>query len=257
MKKCYLFTILSLMSFISFSQIGGLAFSLGLPQNDFKENTDATGFGLDLSFAFPFQKEVPVYLGLDINYMVYGRNAQNENLFASITAPNGAELARLDIPLRIVNTNSLFGTHAFLRVVAPFELIQPYAEGLFGFRYISTTTKILDRSDDRRWATEDDSDIISRDTVLDDWILSYGYGGGFLIQVAPNFFVDLRANFFKGERAKYFDGDDTAAWTVEFSGDPTSFDENTVSGDDLAFSSTPRESTTDMLVIKFGVAFKF
>ena len=254
MKK-YLFTLmLAFGFFISRAQMGSLAFSLGLPQNDFKAHTDATGFGGDLSFAFPFQKGIPVYFGLDINYMIYGRNARNEDLFASITNQNGAELARLEIPLRIVNTNNIFGTHAFIRAVAPLELIQPYGEVLFGFRYIYTNTKILDRSDNRRWATDDDSDVISRETVLDDWILSYGFGGGFLIRVAPNIFIDLRANFFKGQRAQYYDGKDTESWEVTFSG--SNFDQATVSGDDLVFQTQPRESTTDILLIKFGVAYK-
>ena len=52
------------------------------------------------------------------------------------------------------------------------------------------------------------------------------------------------------------DGNDTASWTVEFSGDPNTFDAATVGGDNLTFATTTRESTTDMLVIKFGVAFK-
>ncbi|MEO1254958.1 MAG: hypothetical protein AAFY41_08740, partial [Bacteroidota bacterium] len=119
-----------------------------------------------------------------------------------------------------------------------------------------TNTKILDRSNDRRWATEDDSDVISRETVLDDWILSYGFGGGFLIKVGPNFFIDLRANYFRGQRAEYFDGEDTENWEVTFSGGSGNFDETTVSGDDLTFDTDPRESTTDLLVIKFGIAFK-
>lgn len=254
MKKHLLITFLSFLSIVSFGQMGSIGFSLGLPQNDFKENTDATGFGGDLSFAFPFQKGTPIYLGLDINYMIYGRNAQNEDLFASINDQNGNELARLEIPLRIVNTNSIFGTHAFIRGIIPLDMIQPYGEVLFGFRYISTNTKILDRSDDRRWATEDDSDVISRETVLDDWILSYGAGGGFLIKIAPKAFIDLRVNYFKGQRAEYFDGQDTESWEVTFSG--SNFDETTVSGDDLTFDTSPRESTTDLLVIKFGVAFK-
>ena len=256
MKKYLL--VIALLGFFCFegaAQMGSLALSFGLPQNDFKENTDATGFGGDLSFAFPFQKGTPIYLGLDINYMVYGRNARNEDLFATINDQNGNELARLDIPLRIVNTNSIFGTHAFIRGIIPLELIQPYGEVLFGFRYISTNTKILDRSSDRRWATEDDSDVIARETVLDDWLLSYGFGGGFLIKVGSNFFIDLRADFFKGQRAEYFDGEDTESWDVTFSG--SGFDEATVTGDDLTFDTQPRESTTDLLVLKFGVAMKF
>lgn len=263
MKKQLLTSTLLVLSFSVFSQMGSFGFSLGLPQGDFKENTDATGFGVDLSLAFPFQKGTPIYLGLDFNYMVYGRNAENLDLFADIVAPDGSRLARLDIPLRVVNTNSLFGTHAFIRAIAPLEMIQPYGEVLFGFRYISTSTKILDRSDERRWAKNpDDSDLISRETVLDDWILSYGFGGGFLIKVAPKFFIDLRVDYFKGQRAEYFDSEDTSLWEVSLSdvgsfSDPADPAIDDIDGDNLALGSEPRESTTDLLTIKFGVALKF
>ena len=256
----FFFTLI--LSFGASSQMGSLGFSLGLPQNDFRENTDATGFGGDLSLAFPFQKGTPVYLGLDFNYMVYGINRENLDLFANITAPDGSVLARLDIPLRVVNTNSLFGTHAFVRGVLPLDMIQPYGEVLFGFRYISTSTKLVDRSDERRWARDpDESDVISRETVLDDWILSYGFGGGFLIKLAPNFFLDLRADFFKGQRAEYFDAEDTEAWEVTISDvsgitDPNDPQIDNIGGDNLSLGSNPRASTTDLLVIKFGVAFK-
>lgn len=239
------------------AQHASLAFSLGLPQNDFKENTDATGFGLDLSVAFPFQQDVPIYAGIDINYMIYGLNAQNLDLAAEVRGPGGDLLATLPIPLRLVNTNSIFGTHAFVRFVAPFESIKPYGEALFGFRYISTSTKIKDRSNDRRWARDpDDSDLISRETVLDDWILSYGFGGGFLINLGGGFNLDLRADFFKGQRAKYFDGEDTESWTVTFS-DIGGVAPDDIDGDNLNLETVPRESTTDMLVIKFGVAYSF
>ena len=256
MKKNLITPVLILFTLCSFGQMGSLGFSLGLPQGDFKDNTDATGFGGDLSFAFPFQKGTPIYLGLDINYMIYGRNAQNLDLSANVSDQNGNVLATLEVPLRLVNTNSLFGTHAFIRGIIPLDNIQPYGEVLFGFRYISTSTKITDRSPNRRWASDpDDSDLISRETVLDDWILSYGFGGGFLIKVAPRVFIDLRANYFRGQRAEYFDGEDTASWTVSFS-DITNVDTGDIDGDNLNLETQPRESTTDLLVIKFGVAYK-
>ncbi|MBC6427093.1 MAG: hypothetical protein GDA51_11670 [Ekhidna sp.] len=254
MKKILFYSILTFSFILCQAQMGSIGLSLGLPQNDFKKSTDATGFGGDLSFAFPFQKGVPVYLGLDINYMVYGSNTRDEDLTATLNDQNGARIASLNIPLRIINTSSLFGTHLFVRAVAPLSSIQPYGEVLFGFRYISTNTKIRDRSNDLRWAPEDDSDVIARVTVLDDWILSYGFGGGFLVKLSSNVFLDLRTDFFRGQRAQYYDGSDTESWEVTFSG--SDFEEATVTGDDLSFETQPRESTTDLLVIKFGVAFK-
>lgn len=256
MKRLLLSTFLLSSGITVSAQMGSLGLSLGLPQNSFKENTDAVGFGGDLSLAFPFQKGIPVFLGVDINYMVYGANARNEELGVSIQDQNGNPIPNgsFGIPLRIVNTNSIFGTHLFIRAQAPLSGIQPYAEVLGGFRYISTNTKIKDRSSDRRWATEDDSDIIARVTVLDDWILSYGFGGGFFIKMGPAVYLDLRANFFRGQRAEYYDGNDTESWEVTFSG--SNFNEATVTGDDLVFETNPRESTTDLLVIKVGVGFK-
>ncbi|NQZ78706.1 MAG: hypothetical protein HRT61_21715, partial [Ekhidna sp.] len=213
MKK-YLLSLLLLGTLqIGFSQWGSFNLSFGLPQNAFRENTDATGFGADLTFGIPFQKGFPVSVGLDFNYMVYGFNSERLDLFADVTAQDGTLITRLDIPLRVVNTNSLFGTHVLVRAIAPFELVQPYGEALIGFRYISTNTRIEDRSDERRWARNpDDSDLISRQTVLDDWIFSYGFGGGFLINLGSNFFLDIRADYFQGQRAKYFDGEDTESW---------------------------------------------
>lgn len=256
MKKSSLIIPLLFIASLSFAQMGSLALTVGVPQNEFRENTDATGGGFDLSIAFPFQKDVPIFLGLDINYLVYGSNSQNEDLTADIRTSNGSLIDQLVIPLRITNTNSIFGTHAFIRVVAPFELIQPYAEGLIGFRYISTDTKILDRSNDGRYSDEDDN-VIIRKTVLDDWIFSYGYGGGFLIKIGNNAFLDLRADFFRGQRAQYYDGDDTESWSVEFTGSESAYDPENLEKGDLDFSTEPRESTTDLLMIKLGLAIKF
>ena len=239
-----------------FAQMGSLALSVGLPQNEFRDNTNATGFGGDLSVAFPFQQGMPLYFGIDFNYMVYGRNVDNEDLSAELRTSDGILLETLTIPLKIVNTNSIFGTHAFMRAVAPFSNVQPYAEALLGFRYISTNTKILDNSTDNRFSDEDDN-VIVRKTILGDWIFSYGYGGGFLIKVAPNFFIDLRADYFKGQRAQYFDGEDTESWSVEFTGSAAAYDPSNLEKDDLQFESAPRESSTDLLVLKFGVTGKF
>lgn len=257
MKKLSFILFFLSVSSIGFSQMGTLALTVGVPQNSFRENTDATGLGFDFSLAFPFQKGVPIYFGGDINYMVYGRNSRNEDLSAEIRSSNGDLIDQFNIPLRVVNTSSIFGTHAFIRAVAPFEKIQPYAEGLVGFRYISTTTKVLDRSNDGRYSEEEGSDVISRNTVLDDWVFSYGYGGGLLIKIGNNAYLNLRADYFKGQRARYFDGDDTASWNVEFTGIEAEYDRDDVSGGDFNYETEANESTTDLLTIKAGISFKF
>ena len=156
----------------------------------------------------------------------------------------------------VVTTNSIFGTHAFMRAYAPTENIVPYAEGLIGFRYISTNTRILDRSSDRRYSNQEDGDLIVRETVLDDWIFSYGYGGGILVKIASGVYFDLRANFFKGQRAEYFDSEDTSSWSIKFNGTEAEYDPSTLNSDNLDFSTEAKKSRTDLLMIKFGIVFK-
>lgn len=255
MYRLMLFFIMAVSFRGAWSQFGSVSFSMGLPQNEFRQNTDALGYGLDLTGGISFQEGVPLFFGLDINYMIYGYSRKNEELTAEIRA-NEVIIDELVIPLRLVNTSSIFGTHALIRAQAPFDNVQPYIEGLIGFRYISTSSKILDRSDNRQY-TSRESNVLVRETILDDWLFSYGYGGGMMVNLGSNIFLDFRADFFEGKRAKYYDGDDTKAWSVEFTGSVEDYDEETVSGDDLEFDAEPKESTTDLLTLKLGVVFMF
>ena len=257
MKKLVITLIAVIVGQSAIAQFGSLAFSVGVPRNQFRENTNAVGYGGDFTVGFPFQKEAPIYFGLDFNYQVYGLNRTSEDLEAEIRS-NGAFIDYLSIPLEIVNTSSIFGTHAFFRAQAPLRIVEPYIEGLLGFRYISTSTKILDQSSDGRFSDgEDESNVIIRKTLLDDWIFSYGFGGGLMFPLAPGIFLDLRANFYKGERAKYFDGKDTEAWSVELANSSIIYDPNNIGKGDLQYDAEPRESTTDLLELKLGVAFQF
>ncbi|MDE0470418.1 MAG: hypothetical protein OXH57_00625 [Ekhidna sp.] len=171
MRKISLHLVFIFSFMVGQAQTGSIGFSLGLPQNNFKENTDATGFGVDLSYAIPLQKGIPVYSGLNINYMVYGRSTR-----------------KINNRHKIINTNKLFGTYLFVRAVVPLGSIQPYGEVLFGFRTISTINKIRDKDESivkgSELFEEDeepliDSNVIARLNVLNDWILSYGLGAAF------------------------------------------------------------------------------
>ena len=256
-KNLLLVIVLLVLSFYSQAQFGSLSFSVGIPQNEFQENTDATGFGGDLTIGMPLQKGIPIFLGLDLNYMAYGFNSRREDLRADIVNPiTGENIEVLNIPLRMTTTNNLFGGHAFIRAQAPFALVKPYAEFLGGFRMISTVTKITDESEDRILTQDDENNILARERIVGDWVLSYGYGGGFMIKVAPTFHIDIRANFFRGNRAQYLDAEDTQDWRIQYSNtDP-------IGSGDIAenlFQETLtfKESRTDILVIKIGAALQF
>lgn len=235
-----------------FSIGGGV--QVGAPYNEFRENTDAIGFGIAGNFFVPFGPGVPLAFGIEAGYMEYGRNSQEETLTAEIRVGNTV-IDRLDIPLEIETTNSIIHGHAVLRASAPFPFVQPYIEGRAGVRYIATRTKVLDNSPDFRFSNPDTQDrTIVEKTNLDDYVFSYGGGGGFLVQLVPSLYLDLRVSYLRGGEAEYYDGDDTAQWEVVFTG--SNFDPQNVDGDDLDINADPKQSETDMFFFTVGVSFK-
>ena len=144
-----------------------------------------------------------------------------------------------------------------MRITAPTDGIRPYFEGLFGFRYISTSTRIEER-DDGFWNNNDDDDnVLVRKTNLGDCVLSYGGGGGLQFKIGKDAYLDFRAYYLLGGKAKFFDGSDTKSWDVTFTDLEENYDPDNIDSDDFTFGSTPRESTTDMLMVQIGATFKF
>jgi hypothetical protein len=233
------------------AQQAGIGFTVGIPRNEFREATNAEGYGLNLTALFG---NGPVNLGFQTDYQIYGLLYRNYDLYADIYAGNTV-IDRIWIPVTVVNTNSIFGLHANLRVTTPTKDVRAYFEGLFGFRYISTSTRIEDNTWNNRYSDPDD-DVIVRKTNLADIVLSYGGGGGLQFRLNKSSYLDLRAYYLRGGKAYFYDGDDTKKWRVTFSGDPETYDPDTVDGGDLSFDASPKYSTTDMLMLQLGIVFK-
>lgn len=234
----------------------GLHFSLGFPYGEFKENTDAVGFGGNLDVLFPMQTETPLTFGFNIGYQVYGLNTQFERLTAQISV-GSTVIDEIVMPLKIVTTNSIFGMHAMTRLKAPIPIVQPYIQGLAGFRYISTSTRIVDESEDHRYSSEDNH-VIVRKTQLGDYIFSYGGGAGVLVEISQKTFIDFSVTYLNGQEAKYYDGDDTSKWKISFKGSEKEWiDKKKTSGEDFAIDASPKKSETDMLNFQLGVFFTF
>lgn len=207
----------------------GINFSLGLPQEEFKENVDNVGFGLSGHFGCQIPN-TPVAVGASIGFLIYGMETRREPL--STTIP--------DIMVDVETTNNILTGHLLLRVQPPMQsaIFRPYLEGLFGFHYLWTETKIRD------W--EGDGAIGS--TNYDDAAMSYGGGGGVMIRVYEgtkensdgtfSVNIDLGFRYLLGGEAEYLREGDIKR-------------ENGV----VTFS--PSKSTTDLLVTKLGVTFTF
>jgi hypothetical protein len=143
----------------------GIGLLAGLPQGEFGDNVEDTGWGVGGYYGYNFQP-LGLMLGLDLGYLTYGSETREEPF--STTIP--------DVTVEVTNSNRIFQTHLLLRYGLPAGRVRPFVEGLFGLKYLFTETTIRDRDGG------DDEEIAS-DTNFDDTALSYGLGGGLDIEL--------------------------------------------------------------------------
>ncbi len=175
-------------------QAGG-NFTLGFPQNEFKDNIDNMGYGGTGFFAYRFPRS-PLLVGASVSFLIYGRETREEPF--STTIP--------DVFVDVTTTNSIVMGHLFLRLQPPRGSILPYLDGLFGFNYLSTRTTIENQSNDEEVASS---------TNFDDMTFSYGVGGGLMIRVfqppqddsgkneLQAVYIDLGIRYMKSGEAEY------------------------------------------------------
>ena len=202
-------------------------FTLGFPQNEFKENVDRAGFGLSGSFLFKLP-QTPLSLGVSISWLEYGRDKREELLDTIIP----------EVYVDVKTSNNILMSHFMLRIQPQRGRVRPYLDGLFGFNYLWTETAIEDQH-----GTNDDA--IARTVQLDDFTVSYGAGGGFMIHVLkrkkakhPELFIDLGVRYLKGDRAEYLK-------------------KGSIYQEDGEVWYDISESTTDLITAHIGVTFVF
>ncbi len=177
----------------------GIGFTGGFPQGDFKSSLDDNGFGINANLTFHLGRQMPFLAGVEFAYLIYG--SESRRVPFSLTIP--------DVTVEVQTSNNIVQGHLFLRAQNPDGIIRPYADGLFGFNYLFTETKIKD--EDRG----NEPDEIASSTNLDDIALSYGFGGGVMFQVYMSeqkpeqirkptaILVDLRLRYLFGSEAEY------------------------------------------------------
>ncbi len=172
--------------------INGLVLS---PQGQFKENIDRVGFGIAGSGSYRFAG-TPFSAGLKIGGAQYGSETSRQILLFPV---------RVDV----TTSNNIFFMHLFGRVQENFGIFVPYIEGLVGFSYLSTDSKIEDIG------SNNDDDEIASDTQLEDWTSNYGLGGGLMIKLTEFenedtsyfktsiLYLDLKVKYIFGGKAEY------------------------------------------------------
>ncbi|MBC8180401.1 hypothetical protein H8E88_04680 [candidate division KSB1 bacterium] len=164
------------------------------PQSGFKESVDRLGIGLAGKFAVKLG-DSPFYAGLSIGGANYGSDTHREILV-------------WPVQVEVNTNNNILFTHLLLQARADMQPIQPYVEGLIGFNYLWTESKIKDVDD-----YNDEHDIASQ-THFDDFAMNYGAGFGLLIKLKSfdmdegsdkegNLFLDFKVRYLFGGEAEY------------------------------------------------------
>ena len=207
----------------------GINFDVGAPQGKFRDNLDRNGYGGSISGVIHPGGSI-LGLGVELGILNYGHESRTEPL--STTIP--------DVRVRVSNTNNFINGHLFLRLRQRFGALEPYADGLVGFNYLYTESKIEN--------LRGDEDIASS-VNLDDGTFSYGIGGGVMIRLAdididdPNIqklgiSLDFKVRYLRGGNAEYLK-------------------EGSISRENGNILYDVQKSRTDMILYQFGVMANF
>lgn len=234
-----------------------LNLSLGFPADDFGDQTDAVGVGGSANILFPIAAtNNAIQIGFGGGYMEYGNNRTDEIIELEITQGSNV-IDRITIPMEIRTSNNILHGQAMVRFEAPFPMFKPYAEGVAGFRRLSTDTRVFDRSREGFFIDNDnDNDLITSVNNLSDWIFNFGAGGGLNIEFPSGFGIHAGVSYLLGGEAEFFDASDTEQWDITFNG-TGGFDPDNINGEDIVVEATPREAKIDLIFVEIGLRLNF
>ncbi|MGD2091703.1 MAG: hypothetical protein PVH61_36355 [Candidatus Aminicenantes bacterium] len=202
---------------------GSIAFSMGFPQGEFKDNVDHIALGVDLTFGIKLGKS-PFMLGLDLGVLNYGSDRRCEYLYG---VP--------EFQFKVIHDYNLLQGLVFLRFQpAKNARVRPYIDALAGFNYLWSDTSLDDHGDEE----------ITLAVNYDDFAFSYGLGGGVLVKLGRKrprrveFFIDLRARYIFGGKAEYLT-------------------EGSILVDEQEVTYLVYESRTDLLTFQIGFGLNF
>ncbi|MFH2055816.1 MAG: hypothetical protein ABIJ61_07655 [bacterium] len=209
---------------------GGLHFNTGFPQGELDDHIDRNSYGLGGQFFFSPERS-PVALGFEFSWMNYGIESRREPF--STTIP--------DVTVRVETQNNIAQGFLVLRLRTPRGPIRPYVDGMLGFNYLYTETRITD--------ADFLDDEIASSTNQDDVAFATGIGGGVMVPVYTQrggqdgkkplqLLLDAGARYIWGGEAEYL-----KEGSIRRSNGKVAFD--TI------------ESKTDMVKLHVGVVVRF
>lgn len=150
-----------------FSGVGRLNFMVGVPMGSFRDNIEGLGYGGNL-FGGLRIGTTPLVMGLDVGLLVYGRTVDTVP-FSTTVGPR--------VTVEVVTTNSILEPHLVLRLQPIDGVVRPYLDGLLGFKYLFTETRVRDED------LQDDDRNIASSTNFSDAAFSGGAAAGLDIRV--------------------------------------------------------------------------
>lgn len=230
MHRILLLLALLFVTTDAFAQVRGRAgidFAVGVPAGDFSDELGRAGFGIHGMGLMQFGAS-PAMVGIDFGYLVYGFERRTEPF--STTIP--------DVRVRVETTNNLASGHLFFRLQPTNGRIQPYAQALFGLKYLFTQTSIKNIGSD---------DEVASSTNFDDVAASYGAGAGVDIVLGSStsetgkttsFLLHVGVDYLLGGNASYL-----KRGSIRRENGQVTFD--------------VQESRTDLILPRIGVTFAF
>lgn len=256
---CLILTLAPLQGQTSFQPdpVFELNFSTGFPIGELGNTAKDIGIGGDMGLYFPLSSRANwLKMGPQLMFLSTGSNTERQTQRIDVIL-GGQVINTIQVPMRIVSGNSILGGHMVFRAQAPLNgYIEPYLQGMAGFRRLATTIRIFDDSPNG-FFNPDPNGLISSSTPLSSWIFSYGGGGGMQIRLSKYAFVNLGANLLLGGEAEYYTKDDIKNFQFVFNGGSYNPNNPNLNEDNIDLIGQPTKSKTAIVQANLGLTLMF
>ena len=168
---------------------------VGVPQAEFDEVYGDATFGYGGNFLtktrLPF-----IFSGVNIQYARMGKYADEVFIEEGQTL-NGTPVFQSASAEAKYKVHTVHGALRFEPFRGP---VQPYIEGLAGFKVFSSNVKVIDEETRSR-------EVIDKYNLERSMTTSYGWAAGLKIQLTPGIFAEGRVENLFGGNARYIDGE--------------------------------------------------
>ena len=168
--------------------MAGIKGSVGIPYGEFWDKLGREGYGIGGEVHYRIKKDLPIYMGLSLSGFFF--DAQTQDYYQNIDG--------FSVLFRERTRTNIFMGHLQVRIKPDINFfIEPYLDGLFGFKNLYNRTTVEDLE-------IEEIDIINNSG---DWAYSLGGAVGihfpFLKDGASRGYFDLRLVYLKGTSADY------------------------------------------------------